>query len=215
MSIRATALASLVLAALAIPQLSSAADKMATDKWPESAKKAVKEMTDKYGEPSGSMPTQLVWTNKGPYKEIILLNEEYEHDFPVMHKDCLEHVVAYKVPVDKIGDLAKFDGSVIVDRTRGTLGARCDTEAHNLIALNLANDIITGKKSVDEARQAYADIVKEEKDGKKPAYTQTLQFKPVALMSAGDKDMPLQAKAGAADSKEAIPAADKSAPIQD
>ncbi|HSV15613.1 MAG TPA: hypothetical protein VLI90_15235 [Tepidisphaeraceae bacterium] len=29
--------------------------------------------------------------------------------------DCLEHVVEFKVPAEKVGELARFDGSVIDD----------------------------------------------------------------------------------------------------
>ncbi len=88
------------------------------------------------------MENRLVWTKKGPFIEIVLLNVAYDHNFPKPHKDCLEYFVAFDVPVEKVGELAKFDGSIIVDRTRGTLSARCDSEAHNLVALNLADKII-------------------------------------------------------------------------
>lgn len=40
-----------------------------------------------------------------------------------------------------------------VERTRGELAARCDKEEMNYLALNLANDIATGKVDVDEARR--------------------------------------------------------------
>ncbi len=51
------------------------------------------------------------------------------------HTDLLEQFIDYKVPLDKYDDLAKFDGSVGVNRTKGELSARCDAEAHNLLAL--------------------------------------------------------------------------------
>ncbi len=54
----------------------------------------------------------------------------------------------YKVPTEKYSDLAKFEGSVVADRTQGLLRARCDKEGNNMLALNFANDIITGKKTV-------------------------------------------------------------------
>ncbi|MGH8284417.1 MAG: hypothetical protein ACRETT_01460 [Steroidobacteraceae bacterium] len=36
------------------------------------------------------------------------------------HKDVLEQVIDYKVPPDKFDDLARYDGSVIAERTKGT-----------------------------------------------------------------------------------------------
>ena len=43
-------------------------------------------------------------------------------------------------------------------------------------AINLAHDIITGKKTVEQARTAYGDIVKEKMNGQNPAYMQKLSF---------------------------------------
>ncbi len=160
-----------------------------TADWAAGPKKAAMMMSEKYGEPSGMTPTRLVWTDKGPFKEIILLNEEIQHDFPMPHKDYLQHVVEFKVPTDKVGELAEFDGSIIVDRTRGTIGARCDTEAHNLLALNLAYDIINGKKNAEQARTEFGEIVKAEMSGKKHDYLSKLTFQP--MPNAGDKDMAL------------------------
>ena len=39
------------------------------------------------------------------------------------------------------------DGSVSVHRTVGEISAKCDFEGANFLALNLANDVITGKYS--------------------------------------------------------------------
>ena len=160
-----------------------------TAEWKAGPQKAAKMMTEKYGEPSGMTPTRLIWTDKGPFKEIILINEEIQHDFPVPHKDYLQHVVEFKVPTDKIGELAEFDGSIIVDRTRGTIGARCDIEAHNLLALNLAYDVINGKKNAEEARKEFGEIVKAEMAGKKHDYLSKLTFQP--MPKAGDADTAL------------------------
>lgn len=157
-----------------------------TAEWKEGPQKAAKLMQEKYGDPSGMMPNKLIWTDKGPFIEIILINEEIQHDFPVPHKDFLQHVVEFKVPTDKIGELAAFDGSIIVDRTRGTLGARCDVEAHNLLALNLAYDVITGKKNAEQARTAFGEIVKAEMAGEKHEYLTKLIFQP--MPNAGDAD---------------------------
>lgn len=157
--------------------------------WPEVAQKAYKEMEGKYGDPNGVTKTRLVWLNKGPFAEIILIDEAIDHNFPKPHKDCLEHVVAYEVPVEKVGQLAEFDGSVIVDRTRGTLSARCDSEPHNVLALNLAVEIINGEKSVEEARKAYGEAVKQEMSGNMPEMAKSLQFEPArSMQEAGDPD---------------------------
>ncbi|MEX2153654.1 MAG: hypothetical protein WD825_09970 [Gemmatimonadaceae bacterium] len=56
------------------------------------------------------------------------------HSFPKPHTDLLEQFIDYRVPVDKYDELAAYDGSVIVERTKGEISARCDKEAMNFLA---------------------------------------------------------------------------------
>ena len=86
-------------------------------------------------------------------KIISISKKESKHSFPVEHTDMMMQSIFHKVPTDQYDDLAKFDGSVTVDRTQGLISARCDMEANNMLALNLVHDIITGKKTVAKARK--------------------------------------------------------------
>lgn len=144
--------------------------------WPNTAKKAAKAMMEKYGEPDESTPTMLVWENTGPFKRTIVYKEEIDHDFPMPHKDVLEQFVNYEVPAEKFDELANFDGSVIVERTKAEISARCDKEIANILALNLANDIIQDKRGVEEAREHYGETMMQVLKGEKPQYVQSLQF---------------------------------------
>ena len=45
---------------------------------------------------------------------------------------------------------------MIVERTAGEVSPRCHDEQANLLALNMVNDIVTGDKSLEEARACYA-----------------------------------------------------------
>jgi hypothetical protein len=60
----------------------------------------------------------------------------------------------------------------------------------NYLALNLANDIVTGKRSVEDARAFYAKTAKAFKSGEKHPYTQRLQFK-VERTGTADPDKPV------------------------
>lgn len=86
-----------------------------------------------------------------------LTADEIVHDFPTPHTDYLTQYVDYPVPADKASELRQFDGSVLLDRTAGQIGARCDHEAYNTLTLNLAGEIIEGKRSVDDARRFYGE----------------------------------------------------------
>ena len=155
--------------------------------WSMSSQMAVKEMMDKYGKPSEVTPTMMVWNNNGVWKKTIISKEENKHDFPKTHMDCMEQTVYYKVPVDKARMLDEFDGSVTIDRTQGFLAARCDKEENNLLALNLAYDIITGKKTVAEARKAYGENIMAAMKGNKSEYMRKLMFS--SNMSSPDADV--------------------------
>jgi hypothetical protein len=159
-----------------------------TSSWPQASRMAVKEIIDKYGEPDGVTPEELIWLNKGDWKKICITKSETKHSFPVEHTDMMTTVINYKVPQDKMDDLGQFDGSVTFDRTQGTLSARCDQEGNNLLAINLAHDIVTGKKTVEQARSAFATIVKEKMNGVNPAYMRKLSFTPETNTADPDKN---------------------------
>jgi hypothetical protein len=169
-------------------QKDEAAVKSMVANWPDSAKQAALATMQEYGPPHEATESMLAWNNTGEFKRTIVYKQEIQHNFPTPHKDVLEQFISYQVPPDKFDELAKYDGSVVLERTKGEISARCDKEPLNRLALNLANDIVTGKKSVDEARKFYADTAKKFLQGEKPEYTKKLFFSPKTM--AGDPDKP-------------------------
>ena len=156
--------------------------------WPATPKEVAMKTIAKYGQPNEATPTMLVWHDNGPWKKTVVFREEFKHDFPVPHTDLMQQWIAYKVPLDKYDDMAKYDGSVVIERTTGMISARCDKEEANFLAINLAHDVATGKRSATEARAFYAETVSKLMKGEKPPYTQSLQFR--APAGTADPDMP-------------------------
>lgn len=157
--------------------------------WPARPMLGAQQLLAKYGLPHEASREALVWRNQGVFRKIMVSRTEVVHDFPKPHTDFMAHTIAYRVPVDKVGALVAFDGSVMVDRTGGELTARCDLEAHNLLALNLAHDVATGKKSVKQAREDFGKLVLDEMTGKSPDYVADLRFEPDRGVST-DPDVP-------------------------
>ena len=114
--------------------------------------------------------------------------DEVVHNFPTPHTDYLTQYVDYRVPPGVSSELARFDGSVLVDRTAGEMGARCDMEAMNILTLNLAHDIITGRCSVEEARAFYAETAAAYAMGREAPYAEKLLFEPPPVGDAVDPD---------------------------
>lgn len=144
--------------------------------WPETPQKVAQEVMDKYGPPNEATASMLIWHKNGPWKRTILLRDEVPHEFPMPHTDLLEQFIDYQVPPEKFDELSQYDGSVIVERTKGEISARCDKEPMNFLALNLANDIVTGKRSVEEARRFYGETAMAFKNGESSPYVEGLQF---------------------------------------
>ncbi len=152
--------------------------------WKPMPREVAGKMVDKYGMPTEASANRLIWIGNGPWKWTELVNEEIRHDFPMPHKDMLYQAIAWKVPVDKFDELAEYDGSVIVERTKGELGARCDKEEANFLAINLAHDIISGKRDAADARKMYTEAIGEMKH---PEYMKGLRFT-APLSMQGDPD---------------------------
>ena len=159
--------------------------------WPENSKSAVKDMVDTYGAPDEVTPTHMKWGRRGPWKKSVVSKEEVQHDWPSPHADVLEQFIDFRVPPDKADDLAMFDGSVMFERTKGELSARCGGESANFLAINLAREIIEGTRNVADARAFYASTMKAKKEGKKNEYLTGLRFTPPSGGTA-DKDLPVQ-----------------------
>ena len=160
-------------------------------KWPEESREAAQLVIDKYGEPDEVTESQLTWHQPGPWKRITASKAFFQHNFPTPHIDAVESVIDYRVPPEKFDDLAKFDGSVIVERTAGEVSARCHDEEANLLALNLMHDIVTGAKSVEDARNYYAKEFLDYRRKLPTPYMQGLQFQPAPDGNAVDPDEPI------------------------
>lgn len=108
------------------------------------------------------------------------MRDEIAHNFPASHTDYITNWIDYYVPVERFSDLARYDGSCLLDRTAGEAGARCDSEAANMVTLNLMHEIVTGKRTVDEAREKYADQMSAYMMGRAAPYAERLLFDPPA-----------------------------------
>ncbi|MGH7720013.1 MAG: hypothetical protein ACREON_14375 [Gemmatimonadaceae bacterium] len=160
--------------------------------WPQASQQAATMIMDKYGPPAGVTDNMLVWGRTGPWKRTVIYREPVQHRFPMPHPDVMEQFIDYRVPTDKFDELAEYDGSVIAERTKGELSARCDKEGANFLAINLAHEIITDKRSVDEARAFYGEQIMA-MQAKRPApYTERFIFT-VASGNTADPDEPIMA----------------------
>lgn len=145
--------------------------------WPEESREAAQLVVDQYGEPHEATDTELTWRGVGSWKRVVAQKAFWTHDFPAPHTDSVETFIDYKVPPEMFSPLARFDGSVMVERTSGEASARCHDEQANNLALNLMHDMVTGAKSVDEAREYYAKEFLDARRKQPTPYMEKLHFK--------------------------------------
>jgi len=113
-----------------------------------------------------------------------------DHNFPTPHPDLLEQFINYKVRVEKFDDMAAYDGSDILERRKGEMSARCDLEGANFLAINLANDVATGKRNTEQARAYYTQAMKTFKEtGQMDTYMKGFVF---SVPSGGTADPDLK-----------------------
>jgi hypothetical protein len=156
--------------------------------WPDESREAAQLAIDARGAPDEATASMLVWHHAPPWKRLVACRDFFEHRFPAPHIDAIESVIDYRVPVDKFCDLADFDGSVIADRTAGEVSARCHDEGANYLALNLMYDIVTGAKTVEQARHYYAKEFLDHRRKEPTPYMDGLRFTPDGS-PAGDPDV--------------------------
>jgi uncharacterized protein with HEPN domain len=144
--------------------------------WNAMSKKSAILTIDQYGPPNEAIPSRLIWYNNGPWKRTIVYRDEIPHDFPQPHTDVIEQVINYNVPQGMFNELAKFDGSLIVEKTRGEVASRCDMEAANFTAINVMHDICTGKLNAEKGRDLLCEVMSAYMMNRPAPYAEKLQF---------------------------------------
>lgn len=152
------------------------APEMVIQNWPKELQTQARYLIDKYGAPSSSDTNSLVWMNNGPWRKTILHREGFTKAMMGKNRDHLEQVVSYAVPEEKIADLQRFDKRIEVNQATDEISSHADTESMNYLALNLADDIVKGERTVQAARSFYRKTKMLEKTGKSSPYLDGLLF---------------------------------------
>jgi hypothetical protein len=146
------------------------------ESWPERSRDIAKAMIEKYGEPARFNGNGLLWNDNGPWKRTIVYRSAQPHYTWLRDKDYLKQAIVYRVPADKLAALKRFDPRIEANETSGELSSRSESEALNFLALNLAEEIITGKRSVEDARAFYRKTEELSKSGKSSPSLERLLF---------------------------------------
>jgi hypothetical protein len=144
--------------------------------WPAPQQNVARQLLAKYGPPNEATPTRLFWHHNRPWKRTELTSDAVVHHWPAPHTDFLTQYLDYRVPPELTHLITMFDGSILVDRTRGEVAARCDSEAANVLGLNMVHELVTGKRTVAEARHISEQNTVAYNGGRAAPYAERLLF---------------------------------------
>lgn len=142
--------------------------------WPAVSRLVAERMVQRYGPPDDARADLLRWRARGPFNEITVYRDE---DF-TRRSGVLEQKVSLAVPVDRWRDLSALDVGVVYDSVERQLAASAESEPVNLLALNVAVDVIDGRRSVDGAKEFYRKTLDLSVSGKSSRYMRRLLFAP-------------------------------------
>lgn len=145
--------------------------------WNDKPQEVARNLMKKYGMPDEVTQQRLIWHDNAPWKKTEVVNEEITHSFPEEHEDILIQTVSYEVPDDKADDLVKYNECLTVKKTKGELASQCGSEEMNILALNLADDVIKGKNDARGARSTFEQQATDVIEGKRAPLAKNLQFK--------------------------------------
>jgi hypothetical protein len=128
--------------------------------WPDETRRLAAQLVTKYGPPAETTARQVTWLNNGQWARTTLYREGAQHNFAAPHRNILEQVVLYKVPAGKLAELAAFHRSLVPNLARGELASFSDSEELNFLAINVADDIVKGERTAEEARIYFAQLVR-------------------------------------------------------
>ncbi|MBI2386501.1 MAG: hypothetical protein HYV14_10865 [Elusimicrobia bacterium] len=144
--------------------------------WPTFSYRLARLMIAKYGQPSQATDHSLVWEGNGQWKRTVV------YRVPPMQRTLtrgggrLEQTVAYRVPARRIDDLGRFDKKIEADATEKRLTARSDDESENFLVLNLADEVLRGRRTPQEAADFRRSAARLRDSGKSSPYFDRLLF---------------------------------------
>jgi hypothetical protein len=145
-------------------------------RWPEFSQKTARVLIAEYGSPDAYASNSLMWRRNGSWSRTVLFGRSQTYPRADRQPEILMQVVAYRVPASKTAELSRFDRRLRVDRQNGELSFQSARESTNFLALNLADEIIRGVRTVPQARRFLRDAEILRRSGKSSRYMDRLLF---------------------------------------
>jgi hypothetical protein len=147
--------------------------------WSDFCRLSASVLIDKYGTPDEIDASRLVWRDRNLVKSIAVWDVPSQFEAGGGAGN-VETTVSYAVPRSREGALAAFSAGVRVSRDAAELSARSTSDAVNFLSLNLADAVIQGRKTPEQARDSFDRAIELSAAGKSSPLMQGLMFLPKA-----------------------------------
>lgn len=142
--------------------------------WPERSRLIADVIVQEYGVPDEINDSRLDWSSARPWKKVVVFRDAAAAERP----GVLLEVLAYGLSDDQRRALAGFERGVEYDPIRRELGACSDDEGTNFLAVNLADEVLQGRRTAAQARELYDRTLSLSYSGKASPAMRGLQFRP-------------------------------------
>lgn len=145
--------------------------------WPELTRAGAADLIAKYGPPDSVSDDMLAWNNKDNWRVVAVYRDAVRDDDEAETPRFIVNELSYTIPDDKTAaELIRFDRGLVIDQVRGTLAAQGESEKSNMLVLNLADEIATGKRTLTAAQTFFKKTQKAIAAGKKFTYLDQIRF---------------------------------------
>ena len=144
--------------------------------WSTDSRTAAAALLEEFGAPDRVDSSRLVWHDKHLFKRVVVWDQIPGDE---SGRDIIELAVASRVPQEKRPELAAFQENIRVSPDGRETAVRADSEETSTLTLNLANEIVRGIRTPEEARDIYQRTLRLQEAGKISPYLQGLTFQPV------------------------------------
>lgn len=145
--------------------------------WPDLSRKTARALIGKYGPPDAYGPNALAWRRNGPWDKTVVYGRSTRYARVDKEREILRQIIAYRVPDDKLEDLRRFDRRLVVDEVATEISFQSARESTNFLALNLADEIVHGRRTVAQARRFFRYTEELTLSGKSSKYTDGFLFR--------------------------------------
>ncbi|MBI3547495.1 MAG: hypothetical protein HY078_00440 [Elusimicrobia bacterium] len=144
--------------------------------WPAASRTVARMMIEKYGSPNSIENDVISWEGNEPWKKTSVYRAGKPSGMPPGRVNVLLQSVRYQVSPEAARAIENLGMNLSIDASQRLLSAAGESEDINFLALNLADEVATGAKTPQEAREFYVRTTALSLEGKSSPYLSGLLF---------------------------------------